>query len=102
MRDAYGTGGYWEFTNYPDIKPRNMPDPSKMDDPAALEAAKKQPAIVDITMNVKEGEQYFVNRITFVGNTATLDSVVRREVRCLNAPAPRRSSSVSREINQLG
>ncbi len=104
MRDAYGTGGYWEFTSYPDMKPRNMPDPAKMDDPAALEAAKKQPAIVDITMNVKEGEQYFVNRITFVGNTTTLDSVVRREVRLLengvfNTEALKFSI---KKINQLG
>jgi outer membrane protein insertion porin family len=81
-----------------------MPDPSKMDDPAALEAAKKQPAIVDITMNVKEGEQYFVNRITFVGNTTTLDSVVRREVRLLengvfNTEALKFSI---KKINQLG
>ena len=104
MRDAYGTGGYWEFTSYPDMKPRNMPDPSKMDDPAALAEAKKQPAIVDITMNVKEGEQYFVNRITFVGNTTTLDSVVRREVRLLengvfNTEALKFSI---KKINQLG
>jgi|KBSMisStaDraftv2_1062788.scaffolds.fasta_scaffold20760_2 outer membrane protein insertion porin family len=104
MRDAYGTGGYWEFTSYPDMKPRNMPDASKMNDPAALEAAKKQPAILDITMNVKEGEQYFVNRITFVGNTTTLDSVVRREVRLLengvfNTEALKFSI---KKINQLG
>jgi outer membrane protein insertion porin family len=104
MRDAYGTGGYWEFTAYPDMKPRNMPDPSKMDDPAALAEAKKQPAIVDITLNVKEGEQYFVNRITFVGNTTTLDSVVRREVRLLengvfNTEALKFSI---KKINQLG
>jgi outer membrane protein insertion porin family len=103
-RDAYGTGGYWEFTSYPDLRPRNMPDPSKMDDPAAVAEAKKSPAIVDITMKVQEGEQYFVNRITFVGNTTTLDSVVRREMRLLengvfNTEALKFSI---KKINQLG
>ena len=60
-RELYGTVGYWEFTGYPDLKPRNLPDPTKMSDPAAIEEAKKQPAIVDVTMKMQEGEQYFVN-----------------------------------------
>ena len=25
-RELYGTVGYWEFTGYPDLKPRNIPD----------------------------------------------------------------------------
>ena len=32
-------------------------------------------------MRVQEGKQYFVNRITFVGNTTTRDNVIRREIR---------------------
>jgi outer membrane protein insertion porin family len=32
-------------------------------------------------MRMQEGEQYFVNRLTFVGNTTTRDNVIRREVR---------------------
>jgi outer membrane protein insertion porin family len=103
-REAYGTGGYWEFTGYPDLKPRNMPDAAKMDDPAAVTEARKQPAIVDITMKLQEGEQYFVNRITFIGNTTTLDTVVRREMRLLengvfNTEALKFSI---KKINQLG
>ena len=39
------------------------------------------PAIVDVTMKLQEGKQYFINRITFVGNTNTRDNVVRRELR---------------------
>ena len=32
-------------------------------------------------MRVTEGKQYFVNRITFTGNTTTRDNVIRREMR---------------------
>jgi outer membrane protein insertion porin family len=103
-RNLYGTGGYWEFTGYPDLKPRNLPDPEKADDPAAVAEAKKQPAIVDVTMRLQEGEQYFVDRITFVGNTTTRDSVVRREMRLLENGVFNTEAlkfSVKR-INQLG
>ncbi|HEX7087432.1 MAG TPA: outer membrane protein assembly factor BamA [Vicinamibacterales bacterium] len=103
-RELYGTGGYWEFTGYPDLKPRNLPDPSKMNDPEAIAEAEKQPPIVDVTMRLQEGEQYFVNRITFVGNTTTRDNVIRREIRLLengvfNTEALKYSV---RRINQLG
>ena len=36
---------------------------------------------VNVTMRMTEGEQYFVNRITFTGNTTTRDNVIRREMR---------------------
>jgi outer membrane protein insertion porin family len=63
-RELYGTGGYYEFTAYPDLKPR---------DGAA-------PPIVDVTLRVTEGQQYFVNRLEFSGNTQTRDQVIRREL----------------------
>jgi outer membrane protein insertion porin family len=103
-RELYGTVGYWEFTGYPDLKPRNLPDPAKMNDPAAIEEAKKQPAVVDVTMKLQEGEQYFVNRITFKGNTTTRDNVIRREIRLLENGVFNTEAlkfSVKR-INQLG
>jgi len=103
-RELYGTGGYWEFTGYPDLKPRNLPDPSQPPTPEAIEEAKKQPAIVDVTMRLQQGEQYFVNRITFVGNTTTRDNVIRREFRLLENGVFNSESlkySVKR-INQLG
>ncbi len=37
-------------------------------------------AVVDVTLHMQEGEQYFVNRITFAGNTMTSDKVIRREM----------------------
>jgi outer membrane protein insertion porin family len=105
-RDAYGTGGYWEFTGYPDLKPRDQPDPNappqeKTDGPTHT---KDGSPIVDVTMRLTEGEQYFVNRLTFVGNTTTRDNVVRREVRLLeggvfNTEALKYSV---KKINQLG
>ena len=62
------------------------------------------PKIVDLTMRIDEGKQFFVNRITFVGNTTTHDTVVRRDMRLLeggvfNTEALKDSV---RRINQLG
>jgi outer membrane protein insertion porin family len=37
--------------------------------------------LVDVVLQVDEGKQYFVNRITFTGNNTTRDSVIRREIR---------------------
>lgn len=107
-REAYGVGGYYEFTGYPDLKPH---------EPKALTATRskntralhkpwhgdsrrlasmllqqglrvwpwytylKRPTeVVDVTMRMQEGKQYFINRITFSGNTVTRDAVIRREL----------------------
>lgn len=35
---------------------------------------------VDITFNIKEGQRVYVDRINVVGNTRTLDNVIRREM----------------------
>ena len=55
-------------------------------------------------MRMQEGKQYFVNRITFVGNTTTRDNVIRREMRLVengvfNTEALKYSI---RRLNQLG
>jgi outer membrane protein assembly factor BamA len=36
---------------------------------------------VDVTLQIQEGKQYFVNRIVFTGNNTTRDNVIRRELR---------------------
>ena len=59
---------------------------------------------VNVTMRMQEGEQYFVNRITFTGNTTTRDNVIRREMRLVeggvfNTEALKYSI---RRLNQLG
>ena len=56
------------------------------------------------TMRVNEGKQYFVNRITFIGNTTTRDNVIRRELRLVEAGVFNTEAlkySI-RRLNQLG
>jgi outer membrane protein insertion porin family len=101
-REVYGAGGFFEFTGYPDLQPRNAseappPGPAK---PATIKGA----PVVDVTMRMQEGKQYFVNRITFVGNNTTRDNVVRRELRLYEGGVFNTESlkySVKR-LNQLG
>ena len=94
-QEVYGGGGYFEFTGYPDLKPQ-----------AAATGPLAGPAepTVDVTMQFQEGGQYFVNRITFTGNTTTRDTVVRREMRLVeggifNTEALKYSV---RRLNQVG
>ncbi len=53
--------------------------------PAKPKAAPPKPKVagpsVDVTLQLDEGKQYFIDRIRFTGNTTTRDSVVRRELR---------------------
>ena len=109
-REVYGTGGYYEFTAYPDLQPRDMPPMASNgnngagDGPPAPAAAAEGPPIVDVTMRVNEGKQYFVNRITFIGNTTTRDPVIRREMRLVEAGVFNTEAlkfSIKR-LNQLG
>ena len=101
-REIYGAGGYMEFTGFPELKPSDEPDENV---PAALAAEPAQgPPTVDVAMRLQEGQQYFVNRITFVGNSSTRDNVIRREMRLVegavfNTEALKYSV---RRLNQLG
>ena len=112
-REIYGSVGYWEFTGLPDLRPRDLPDPNSAADPDApppadtperpIRASDGAP-YVDVTMRMREGERYYINRITFEGNTTTRDNVIRREMRLLekgvfNTEALKHSV---RRINQLG
>jgi outer membrane protein insertion porin family len=60
--------------------------------------------IVNITVNVDEGKQYFTNRILFSGNTTTRDKVIRREVTLMEGYVfNTQQLDVSRmRLNQLG
>jgi outer membrane protein insertion porin family len=108
-REVYGGAGYFEFTGFPDYKFRDEPDPAaEAATPVALRevppAGAAGPAIVDVTMRLVEGVQYFINRITFVGNTTTHDNVIRRELRLVedgifNTEALKYSV---KRLNQLG
>jgi outer membrane protein insertion porin family len=116
-QEIYGSGGYMEFTAYPDLKPRDQPaegdaangPPAPAGPPAPGPSAKtangkEEPPVVDVTMRVDEGKQYYVNRITFVGNTTTRDNVIRRELRVLEAGLfnTQALKDSVRRINQLG
>jgi len=109
-REAYGAGGYFEFTGFPDYKFSDDPVQPLAEAPAALAAvdplppAPAGPPTVSVTMRMVEGQQYFVNRITFVGNTTTHDAVIRRELRLVedgvfNTEALKYSI---KRLNQLG
>ncbi len=107
-REIYGGGGYMEFTGAPDLHPKNdgIDAPGDAAVPAALvaDASVAINPIVDVTMRLQEGKQYFVNRITFTGNTTTRDNVIRREVRLVEGGLFNTEAlkySVKR-LNQLG
>ena len=94
-REVYGAGGYFEFTGFPDLAPV-----------AAATGPLAGPAepTVNVVMRMQEGEQYFVNRLTFIGNTTTRDNVIRREVRLVEG-APFNTESLKfsvKRLNQLG
>lgn len=103
-RELYGVGGYFEFTGYPDLKPLDLIDPENPDQFLPEGTPPNGPPVVDVTMRMQEGEQYFVNKITFVGNSTTRDNVIRREMNLLengvfNTEALKFSV---RRLNQLG
>jgi outer membrane protein insertion porin family len=103
-RELYGTGGYFEFTGFPDLKPLDLVDPSNPDQFLPDGAEPNGPPIVDVTMRMQEGEQYFINRITFKGNTTTRDNVIRRELNLVEGGVFNTESLKNsvRRLNQLG
>ena len=103
-RELYGTGGYFEFTGFPDLKPLDMVDPSNPDQFLPEGSEPNGPPVVDVTMRMQEGEQYFINRIAFKGNTTTRDNVIRRELNLLEGGVFNTESLKNsvRRLNQLG
>jgi outer membrane protein insertion porin family len=108
VQELYGSGGYYEFNAYPDLAPRDVPPAAASANgppaPGPSPQASNGPPVVDVTMRVQEGKQYFVNRITFLGNTTTRDNVIRREIRLVEAGVFNTEAlkhSV-RRLNQLG
>jgi outer membrane protein insertion porin family len=59
---AAGAAGF----AFVDVRPRYTPNPAKR--------------TVDVTFNVKEGPRVYIERIDIVGNTQTLDYVIRRQL----------------------
>jgi outer membrane protein insertion porin family len=97
-KEMYGSVGFWQWTPDVDLNPRGI-DPN-----TGQPTVPDPPAIVDLTVKMVEGKQFFVNRITFLGNTTTRDNVIRRELRIwegnvFNSEALKDSV---RRLNQLG
>ncbi len=90
---VYGQLGYMEWTPAPMFRFSDDPDPVEQqmtslvppmllappDEPKA--GVKKIDPTVNINVLFQEGPQFFVNRITFTGNSTTRDKVIRREMR---------------------
>jgi outer membrane protein insertion porin family len=118
-QEIYGGAGYMEFTPFPVLKYSDRPDeteralaaqvPPMLAPPPAAEGTngrrgRRADPSVDVTIRIEEGPQYFVNRLTFTGNTTTRDNVIRREMRLVeghvfNTEALKYSV---RRLNQLG
>ena len=95
VTEIYGGAGYYEFTGFPDMS---------FEDPAEGPIAAPADPTVNITMRLTEGEQYFVNRITFTGNSTTRDNVIRREMRLVEGGvfSTEALKYSIRRLNQLG
>ena len=74
--EAYGQLGFMNWTPNPDF------DFSDVDEKTgAPTETNGNPPTVNIILGMNEGEQFYVNRVRFIGNTTTHDSVARRELR---------------------
>jgi outer membrane protein insertion porin family len=62
LRKQYGALGFINFTSVPDTQ---------------VDEEKK---LINLTIDVDEGKQFYVRRIEFAGNTTTRDKVIRREI----------------------
>jgi outer membrane protein insertion porin family len=110
-QEIYGTGGYMDFTGYPEYKFSDDPAAAPQGGsapppppPTPATAERGASPTVDVTLKIEEGKQYYVNRITFTGNTTTRDNVIRREMRLYEGNVFDTQSlqySIKR-LNQLG
>ena len=102
--EVYGRYGYYEYSAYPDLQPREEAADGTEADAGATSARRDADPIVDVTMRFQEGTQYFVNRITFVGNLSTHDGVIRREMSLVENGVfdSEALKTTVRRLNQLG
>lgn len=99
LAELYGSVGFMDFDAYPDLKANNV-DPETGE---LIPGFTGRPE-VEVTLRITEGSQFYLNRLTFLGNTTTRDSVIRREMRLVEGGVFNMESlkfSV-RRLNQLG
>ena len=99
LKEVYGAFGYYQWTPDTEMRPRGID--METGKPIGEE---EPPPVMDLTIKMNEGKQFFVNRITFTGNHTTHDAVIRRELRVaegavFNGEALKGSI---RRLNQLG
>ena len=98
-QELYGRIGFWQW------QPEPMAIPRGIDPETGLATTEGEPpAIVDVTIKMVEGKQYYVNRITLTGNTTTHDGVARRELRVYEGSVfdTQALKESIRRLNQLG
>jgi outer membrane protein insertion porin family len=99
LQKFYGSQGFWEFTMVPDLAPNDVDKVTG--EPVTGFTGEPE---VDLVFSIEEGTRYFLNRLTFAGNTTTRDSVIRREMRLVEGGVFNMESlkfSI-RRLNQLG
>ncbi len=98
-KKLYGTGGFYQWAPDVEVQPRGID--RQTGEPTGPEPP---PPIVDVTVKMVEGKQFFVNRITFLGNSTTRDNVVRRELRVYEGSVFNSEALTEsiRRLNQLG
>ena len=98
MQEIYGQLGFYQWT--PDVS-FQFPNEEPISGGRRKEGT---PAVVDITLHMQEGPMFYVNRITFTGNSTTHDSVIRREMRIAEASVfnMKALQESVRRLNQLG
>jgi len=62
--------------------------------------ANPETGLIDVTFNVREGQRVYIDRINIVGNTATIDPVIRRELMVTEGDAFNRAL-IERSRNNL-
>ena len=102
VQELYSQLGFYKIGVNPDFC---FPgDPECPVDPEAPTTGPDGAPLVYVTLAMLEGEQYFVNRITFLGNTTTHDAVIRRELRIYEGGVFNMTALQDsiRRLNQLG
>lgn len=105
VQKVYSQLGFYKIGVLPDFQFPGETPPGE--EAAGAPAATTPPGadpLVDIVLEMVEGERFFVNRITFTGNTTTHDGVIRREMR-IQEGGPFNTAALQesiRRLNQLG
>ncbi len=104
VQQLYSQLGFYKVGVLPDFQFPEGADPGAEGNGASGAGQPVPDPLVDIILEMVEGEQYFVNRITFVGNTTTHDAVIRRELRVVEGGVFNMTALQDsiRRLNQLG